>query len=511
MRIFCDSLYGIYTGESVLDYMRKYIVHEVAEKSARLFVRVIKSIYAANMSEIETKDLFPEFTDTEIRRHAREWNLARFVRKQGTSSLIINGELLLRQPKNNLEYTEEAEELNQLVSEYRPFTGTEIAFMLQWRNDAGTDKDLFLRNVREMLKANPGLGLTALLESACREHSQEDINKSAAEYSLAYRLMNIFGQNQTEPTEKDMQYIRKWRNDWQYTEQEIIDAAMDDFESPTYDYLNGILRNIYEVKKAAGLSFEEVRVLSKGLKTINKVLSCNDLRVDSLLMYKRLLEQYGYEMILLAADECAENNKRQLVYVARQLTKWANNNIDTKEKVQNDRIKKDYAKTLLEKVYALWYGEELLKPAIKAEDVRYAERWLKLGVPEALILHGATYAMEADKPIIYLNQIVRHYKKMGFKTVHEAIVDKQQHKEETIRSKKKEEEKKKSLPSAGFSQRSYAGEDLVVKTEFLVNVFESQGKTTQEARQEAIKYAMSTASCNEEKEAVMRLKSDWGV
>lgn len=508
MLVYFDHLFSIYTRESIIEYLENYIIGDLTGKSGDLLLRVTNIAYQNGFAEVDTSVCFPEMTEPEVRRCIRTWNLARIVRKQGTGKVIVNGEILLREPRNRLEYNDDAGHLNDILSAYRDFTGTEIAFMTQWRDDSGTSKEAFLTNIRKMLDANPGMGITAILENACGNKSQEELNQSVKEYSLAYEIMEIFGQDQTEPSASDIQYIRNWKNSWGYSDKEILDIAKEDYESPTFDYLNGMLKNIYETKKATGVSsVSEACMLTEKLRKLNKVLGSKETNTDALIMFKRMTETYSEGMLELAAEECAEANKHRLIFVLRLLMKWETNDIRTETDVLNDRKKKQYAKELLSKVYAVWYGDTMPNPAIKAEDVRYAERWMKLNVPEPLIMHAAASATEAEKPIMYLNQIVRHYYKMGFKTVHDAIMDQQKHREETLKASQKE----KTVSAVNYTQRSYAGEDLVATARFMATVFESQGRSEEEARKEAVSYALYKAVSDEEKNVIEQLKKEWNV
>ena len=504
-----DYIYSIYTKESVKTYLTENILNKLPEAAATAFLRLLDCYYDHDCSSVEWKNAHREATASDARKMIRQWISLRLVRKQGAHTLIVEGEALTKYNKVLLVYKKEAQEVYALISHYRPVSGAEIAYMLQYKERTRTNQKEFLEGIKKVLDKVPEANIQNLLKNACDERNAHKVEKNIRSYALAIKIIDIFGQGESEPSEKQLEYASNWINEYGFTEEEIIMFAKADYESPTFEYLDGILKNIHEALKTLGIkSVEEVNGFLLELKNINKSLGVRDFSQTSLLMYQKIREEYDSAVIKLAINECVEENRQGLFYVRQQLEDWKTHDLETEDDIRKALNTRNMAKELLHKLYRQWYGVDLM-PEIKTGDIKYAEKWLSLNIPEELILHGATYATEANEPIKYLNKILLHYKRQRIGTVSDAEKDKQQHKEQTLRDVREKENRGKRVPAQDYEQRSYAGENLVAEARFSRMILEDMGRTREEAIRESIACAKAKAKGGEEMKAVEELEHSW--
>lgn len=429
---------------------------------------VITSAQIAESAGIREEDLVPAF---------RYWVKTGIVRKVSSKSLTYR--YLDPVPLNHssiLRYNTFAQKVFNTFNYYRSPNPYEIQMICSWRHYPGLPEGVILEVVQEMLAVDPECTVKQM-ENALPEVKTAASSEEAASKLRLYRedlsetieILRILGQNRM-PSEREMNFHTCWKHEWGFSHEAICKACDAAVDSPTFEYLNGILRNIAKASPSSRRTKQDIQksfAFTDELRQIRTMVGEN--RPVSRLAedYRALRERYDYDLIRLAAKECSAAG---LGYdsIGKLLLRWEKSGLSSVESV-TDYLRDYKARySLLTDVY-----EYLGLPGTPSiRDCRYVEHWQKLGFDKPMILKAAEFAFETEEPLNYMTKVLGNFKKKGIATPTEADYDRQQHRDEIEKQKRlqKEHERSQSLGANGphFSgERDYSGIEEELMKDFI--------------------------------------------
>jgi len=144
------------------------------------------------------------------------------------------------------------------------------------------------------------------------------------------------------PSEDELNLYQKWTREWGFTREAILAAcpAMTSATNPSFDYLNGILKRIYEDGQAeadtvaGNLSLDRKKAELAGavFRAAGIVGSKNHPQRDELW---ELSQSLPTELLLLAAER-ARGKKDPYAYLRRIALRWREQGITTPEQARAD-------------------------------------------------------------------------------------------------------------------------------------------------------------------------------
>ena len=440
---------------------------------------VITSAQIAESAGIREEDLVPAF---------RYWVKTGIVRKVSSKSLTYR--YLDPVPLNHssiLRYNTFAQKVFNTFNYYRSPNPYEIQMICSWRHYPGLPEGVILEVVQEMLAVDPECTVKQM-ENALPEVKTAASSEEAASKLRLYRedlsetieILRILGQNRM-PSEREMNFHTCWKHEWGFSHEAICKACDAAIDSPTFEYLNGILRNVSKVSSSSNRTRQDVEKsfsLSDELRQIRRLIGekrpAGRLADD----YRILREHYSYDLIRLAAEECAAVGL-SFESIGRLLFRWEKAGLTSVESA-TAYLRDFKAKySLLAEVYE--YLELPGKPNIR--DFRYVEQWQKLIFDRAMVMKAAEFAFETREPLNYMTKVLGEFKKKGISTPEQADHDRQQHTTEIRRQK--EQKRSRSLGANGphFSgERDYSDADTEALKYFMQQYLAETPQNTQPNR-----------------------------
>ena len=239
-------------------------------------------------------------------------------------------------------------------------------------------------------------------------------------------------------------------------------------------YLDGILGNIH-ARTAPGGRIEAENVLharqeGSGLKKILQTLGSrgvvNDENLD---WYQRIREAYPEKMILLAARECGRSDGT-VEDVGKLLDSWNRKGIRTPEEAE-EYIRQFRAQgELLSALRKMWGLSSLNGTKNRAMLTAWEG---ELGFEPELILCAAEAATGMERPMYYLDKVLRTYAQQGVRTKEQMLRARQEWKERG--SAQTAAKPAKQVLAQQYSQRDYSGGEESVD-EMMKRLMASEGK-----------------------------------
>lgn len=215
---------------------------------------------------------------------------------------------------------------------------------------------------------------------------------------------------QRKATVDELELVRRWLEDWGFTQEDIIEACGETTKSrtPTLAYLNSVLESR---RRGDDEGFDNVKQVLTALGASAKTPTPDQLR-----SYGAMLAQ-GFEhgTILLAAEQCSRKNKQRFEELEWMISKWAEMKLfrrDAAEAYVADmrRIAEEVRK-LLEKCGS---GR-----TPQLGDLELYRGWQEIYDP-ALIRYAAECAYGKQIPLRYMDRLLEKWQKTGVRTPEEA-------------------------------------------------------------------------------------------
>ena len=366
----------------------------------------------------------------------------------------------------------------------RRLHGSEIRTCYEWVEDLKlpTEAVLMLLKHMERLKGKDFTIRSAekaaiqMAQEGVRtvEEAEEFLSRDQAVYQGTRAVLKRLGKRNL-PSEDQLNLYRKWTREWGFTQEAILEACAETAKGdPSMGYLDGILGNIH-ARTAPGGRIEAENVLharqeGSGLKKILQTLGSrgvvNDENLD---WYQRIREAYPEKMILLAARECGRSDGT-VEDVGKLLDSWNRKGIRTPEEAE-EYIRQFRAQgELLSALRKMWGLSSLNGTKNRAMLTAWEG---ELGFEPELILCAAEAATGMERPMYYLDKVLRTYAQQGVRTKEQMLRARQEWKERG--SAQTAAKPAKQVLAQQYSQRDYSGGEESVD-EMMKRLMASEGK-----------------------------------
>lgn len=334
-------------------------------------------------------------------------------------------------------YQDFAEMLYGAFGNDRRLHGKEITLCYEWVEDLGLAPEVVLMIVKHMISirgkqfsfsAAQKLA-TTLAEANARtiDDAEVILGREKQVWDGSRRVLRRMGKRR-DPSEDEMNLYAKWYREWGYAPDAIEAACAETTKGdPTFAYLDGILRGMMQrTGKAAatGREVEENRVQEKEriapLKKVLAVLGLErkvQINEGTLAFYDEMRAMYPDEIILLAAQQVSKKKNVALEDVLNGLEKWKQRNLQTLEDVEQYLRLFEAQNKLLREIYEALGAEARPNPADRALLQKWQEEW---GYDKAFILACAGMTSGAEKPMPYLDTMLKSYHEQGIRTTEAA-------------------------------------------------------------------------------------------
>ena len=401
----------------------------------------------------------------EVEKAYRYWERRGLVRRVSDDPVSYRYVSLRRNQASNRgqvidrEYEAFTESLYEVFDHSRRLHGSEIRICYEWVEDLGLSPEVVIMLLKHMEKKR-GRNFTIqsaqqvavqMAEAGARtvEEAENFLSRDQAMYQGTKSILKRLGKRNA-PSEDQVGMYRKWTQEWGFTP-EAIEAACADTAGgdPSMGYLDAILRNMREnaghgkALDAAGV--QAARAESEALKKVLRAAGAGARDEEKLAWYRELREAFPEEMILLAAKEC---KGRPLEDTGSMLRSWQSRGIRTAEEARAYIHEFRAQSELMRKLRDLWGLSAGLGGADRAMIGTWEKEW---GFTPELILYAAEAASGAEKPMAYLNKILREYQERGIYTREAMDAERKAHQ---VRNAPRT----RSGSAGDFEQRDYSGD-----------------------------------------------------
>ena len=418
-------------------------------------------------------------TEDDVRKAYRYWERRGLVQRISDDPLSYRYVNLRRksmtgdEPAPDREYEEFAESLYSVFDNRRRLHGSEVRTCYDWVEDLKLQPEAVIMLLKHMEK-NRGKNFT--IQSAERiavqmaeegaltaEEAEAFLSRDQNLYQGTKAVLKRLG-SRNPPSEDQLRLYRKWVQEWGFTPEAISEACAETAKgTPSMGYLDAILRSMRE-DADGGEPIGEAEVLkareeTEKLKKTLKTAAAGPVDEEKKIWYRELRREFSEEMILLAAREC---KGRPLEDTGVMLKSWRAKGIltpaEAKAYIREFREQTD----LMRQLRGIWG----LTSGPGTADRAMVAAWEKeLGFPREIILYAAEAAAGADKPMAYLNRILREYAEKGIRTREQIDADRTNRKEQRNSDRK-------GKPAGKVAAQQYAQRDYSGAEESLVEVMD---------------------------------------
>lgn len=230
--------------------------------------------------------------------------------------------------------------------------------------------------------------------------------------SDANKLLTAIGILARNVTVSEYNLYKKWTQEWGFTYEGISDilTTLSNVRNPNFKYLDKVLESARTGEKRDEESDKKVRQCAYKLGVLGIITD------EQRIYYTTWTTQYKLsdELILAACSEASAASNGSFKGVDALLSQYARQGIDTPAAVKADRD--------LDRDCARIFQSAGIKRAPNLSEKTVLKGFLE-SMPLEVVLQGAEYAADANKPIAYLTRLIIDWKRDGVKTVKAARTD----------------------------------------------------------------------------------------
>lgn len=403
--------------------------------------------------------------ENEIMQAYRYWERRRLVRRISDNPPVWQYlPMKEREPDgadiSDPDYTEFVETVYGVFGNRRRLHGSEIRTCYEWVEELKLSPEVVIMLLRHM-ESVKGKNFTIhsaeqlavrMAEENIRtiEEAEEYLSRDQEIWDGTKKILRRLGKRNP-PSEDQLALYRKWVREWGFTREAVEDACAETAKGdPNMGYLDGVLRRIHARAENGEIDenrIREDRERTQRLRALLDTLGQGTLNAATLEWQARLEAAYPKELILLAAGECA-NTGGTAEDVEKLLASWQKKGIvsvtEAKSYIAEFRARSELLKELRRK-----WG---LSGRPGERDRVSVGVWEKdLGFTPEMILFAADYAAGSEKPMAYLDAILRDYAQKGIHTPEAAELEHRAHRQGAGTKIKQSA----SVPAQQYSQRSY--------------------------------------------------------
>ncbi len=237
---------------------------------------------------------------------------------------------------------------------------------------------------------------------------EEEIDSGARAVLRRFRQRRL-------PSADELALYRKWRDEWSFTGEQILEACAETTKgTPSFAYLDAILRGIRERTAGTGATMEEDREEQDRVREMLRALGLSGVGVNTgtLAAYRQMTEMYPHETVLLAARELSTRRSKGLDVLTAMLESWKEKGL-APESVPDYIAAFNRENDLIRRLNKLWEADLVRAGETSRAAVRtWTKDW---GYSPALILYVAAFAGVNEKrsPMAYLNSLLKSFHDKG--------------------------------------------------------------------------------------------------
>ncbi len=325
-----------------------------------------------------------------------------------------------------------------------------------WLNILGFEQEAVLRMVEHELKRSRSKKPDRLFKKLNKQaavwadrgvRTAADVEREIAFdeqiFQTAQAVMKQFAINR-QPTVNELECVRRWIREWNYTLEEILDACKETTKSraPSFAYLDAILKS-----RRSGEG-----ELREGLVEVLRELDAPNAQPtpDQLRSYGALLSA-GFEpaTIKLAAIQCHRKKKNRFEELEWMLGKWRELQLFTLEAAES-YVRDMQRKTAEVRILLERCGLER-RPMM--DDLAMYEAWSGQ-YPAELIGYAADCARGMQLPMRYIDRLLGEWHKSGVTTVDAARAQHEANRKAHAMTPAP------ANPALNYEQRTYTDDDF---------------------------------------------------
>ena len=410
-------------------------------------------------------------TEEDVFQAYRYWERRGLVRRTGDNPVTYVYVSLRRRALAGIQEIDEgyqifADSLYGVFGRRRELNGSEIQTCYEWVEVLKLPSEVVIMLLRhlERVKGKNFSFATAgrMAEKMAREgvrtleDAEEYLSRDEEIYQGTRKILRRLGKRNN-PSEDQMALYRKWTVEWGFTPEAIESACAETAKGdPSMGYLDGVLRNIHTRSEGAG-SIDEAgvrkeRERAEELKELLGKLGKGTINDETLEWYDRLKAAWPREMIRLAARECGRTGGKP-EDVEKMLSSWEKKGLRTTEDAEKYIAEFKARSELLLELRHKWG----LNGRMGEKDRAMLGAWeTELGFSREMILFTADYAAGAERPMAYLDKVLRACAEKGIRTP-EAVEAEHQSRLRAGRDGAGKPERERN-PAQRYPQRDYSRE-----------------------------------------------------
>ncbi len=415
-------------------------------------------------------------TAEKIEAAMKYWQIKGFVSERKTARgtlyefLAAQQDEAAKKPGKNAalyEYRGYNEMLGTLLK--RALSASDLKCIYDFTDIYGLPQDVVIAMIEHCVASKGPTVNVSYIERVAQTWAEEGIDTRekallrAEEYKalssgvrIVMKQMGLIGKS---PGKTELDYFRKWAEQWGFTQESIVYAmrGLEFAKDQPFRYLDAVLRNLYENGAISSRKINEYNTAYQDRRArLKEVLAALDYsRLSVQPRHERLYAEWAAEgvphsIILLACEHTAKNGSRKLEVVGTLLKEWKNQGITTEDDARKYIRRQD----TLEKRVKQVYDHAGIKKQIAETDILFYENCLKRDkMKHDVLMCAAEIASVGYEPAALLRKVLKDWRQAGVTTLQEATAQELGRYAKDMKNSKKD-----------FEQRQYSKEDMEKRT-----------------------------------------------
>lgn len=320
--------------------------------------------------------------------------------------IVISSDLL-KKHSADLQYAPFPKALDIVIRYYKDPSPEELLYIVDWIREAGIPDLQALEYIDRLYKVDDRISLDELTR-CLKELSSAETNGIEEIYKTALLVMRSLGMDKS-PGRREQDYIKKWTSIG-FAEEDISLACCNAYDSPTFQYVDAILKNARTAMDSIGFqTYRDLDRFAKEYRAITGASGAKELTIPDFRRFVELRSQFSDEEIHLAAEYVRNEHgrtKNRLIYIQRVLREWRNRGLTDVKSIHGYLDDLENANALI--------GSIMLRTEIELPETQRKAyigsiiKWRKAGIEEEDIVDAAlaAYAAEAKKPLAYMHKVL---------------------------------------------------------------------------------------------------------
>lgn len=380
---------------------------------------------------------------TEVEQALRYWERCRLVSRVKDAPPVyrfisVQQTMLMKQTAtHDDEYERFALALYDMFGDRRKLHGGETVLAYEWVEQMKLPPEVVFMLIRHMIstrgvqfsfKEAQKVAADLSEQHALTAEAAENIfSRSEATWKGTRSVLNHLNMRRS-PTMDEIDLYLKWTKDWGFAPKAVIAACaeMTKGRNPSFGYLDSILRGIKERSDGKVTTAAQVKKHLEGQRgesdNVRDVLKAIGLRVDVVdegmrAVYRGMQAIQSDEVILLAANQAGKKRSPKLDDVVALVESWNERGLRDAATVNAYLHNVQETDKRLRALFTLAGKEPGCTQANREMLNKWRGEW-QLGDP--VLDLAATYARGMDRPMAYMDKLLKGWREKGVTTAAEA-------------------------------------------------------------------------------------------